>query len=169
VSHYIRILNTIKANVGSLPLTPSQTACRACIVERLAYPGVVNLYGLQGVGKTMLGWAMNAEGQALYVAHPPKLRQLPLSGAPIIFVDNCEPDRTSFRRLLGTLESAGVEKVVVVTHPPADDYVFRSELTLTHQDIEVVRQNLKRLGHFIPRGDWANLWFGLLQSAREEP
>lgn len=168
MSHYIRILNDIKLNIGVLPLTPSQTACQARIEERLAYPGVVNLYGLHGVGKTVLGWAMAARGQAVYVVHPSRLAESPLTGDAIVFVDNAEANRMASRRLLGVLESAGIEKVVVITHPPADDYVFRAELELTDEDVKTVQENLKRLGYPTPKGDWSNLWYVLLQAAREE-
>lgn len=168
MSRYIRILNAIKANVGTLPLTPSQSACRRRIEERLVYPGVVNLYGLHGVGKTVLGWAMAVRGQVVYVAHPTQLKDSPLSSASIVFVDNVEADRTVFRRLLGTLEAAGIERMVAVTHAPADDYVFRAELELTGEDIETVQENLKQLGYPITGGDWSNFWYILLQAAREE-
>jgi len=168
VSRYIRILNDIKSNIGVLPLTPSQVSCRTRIEERLAYPGVVNLYGLHGVGKTVLGWAMAASKQAVYVVHPSQLKERPLTGKPVVFVDNAEADRSPFRRLLGTLESAGIERAIVVTYRPADDYVFRAELGLTTEDVETVRKNLQRLGYPVVGGDWSNLWYGLLQTAKEE-
>jgi hypothetical protein len=168
VSRYIRILNDIKSSIAALPLTPSQAACRARIEERLAYPGVVNLYGLHGVGKTVLGWAMAAKGEIVYVVHPSRLEGNSPTSDSIVFVDNAEADRTAFRRLLGMLESAGAERVVVVTHLPADDYVFQARLELTDEDVETMRENLKRLGYPTLRGDWSNLWYVLLQVAREE-
>jgi len=167
VSRYIRTLNNIKLNIGVLPLTPSQIACRARIEERLAYPGVVNLYGLHGTGKTVLGWAMADGRKAVYVVHPSRLAESSLASDAIVFVDNAEANRTAFRRLLGILDSAGTERVVVVTHPPADDYVFRAELELTHEDVKTVQKNLKRLGYPVSKGDWSNLWYVLLQTVRE--
>jgi hypothetical protein len=168
VSRYIRILNDIKLNIVVLPLMPSQVSCRTRIEERLVYPGVVNLHGLHGVGKTVLGWAMAAGGQAVYVVHPSRLKESPLIDAPVVFVDNADAGRSAFRRLLGALESTGIERVVVVTHRPADEYVFRAELELTTEDVETMRKNLKRLGYLAVEGDWSNLWYGLLQAAREE-
>jgi hypothetical protein len=167
MSRYIRILNNIKTNITSLTLTPSQEACRARIEERLAYPGVVNLYGLPGVGKTVLGWAMAAAGKVIYVSHPTRCTQVDLRAAPIIFVDNAEADRASFRRLLGTLESAGSKRVVVVTRSPVDDYVFRAEINLTDTDIATVQHNLAGLGYQASGQGYANLWQLLLQIARE--
>jgi len=73
-----------------------------------------------------------------------------------------------FRRLLGALESAEIERAVVVTHRPADEYVFRAELELTAEDVEMVCKNLNRLVYVAVEGDWSNLWHVLLQVAREE-
>jgi hypothetical protein len=168
VSRYIRILNDIKSKIHLLALTPSQISCRARIEERLAYPGVVNLYGLHGVGKTVLGWAMAADARVVYLVHPSQMRESLLADNPVVFVDNANADRIAFRRLLGALESAGIEKATVVTHQPADEYVFRAELGLTAEDVETVRKNLRSLGYPAVGDDWTNLWHGLLQAAREE-
>jgi len=167
VSRYIRILNSIKSAVGTLPLTPSQDVCNARILERLAYPGVVNLYGVQGTGKTVLGWAMAAKGQATYVTHLSKLKDSSPTSDGIVTLDNAEADKTGFRRSLVALESAGIERIVIVTRLPADDYVFRAELRLTNDDIEIVLENLRKLGYSTPQRSFSNLWHILLQAARE--
>jgi hypothetical protein len=168
MSRYIRILNDIKSKIHLFTLTPSQISCRGRIEERLAYPGVVNLYGLHGVGKTVLGWAMAADARVVYLVHPSQLKASLLADDPVVFVDNANANRIAFRRLLGTLESARIERATVVTHRPADEYVFRAELCLTAGDAETVRKNLKGLGYPTDGGDWTNLWHGLLQAAREE-
>ena len=165
----MRVLNDIKSNIHSLPLTPSQIACRDRIEERLAYPGVVNLYGLPGVGKTVLGWAMAADARARYLVHLSRLKGRPFSDDedPVVFIDNASAERTAFRRLLGALESAEVERAIAVTRRPADDYVFRAELCLMAEDVEIARRNLASLGHTVSGDDWGNLWHGLLRAARE--
>lgn len=168
MSRYIRILNDIKANIHLFVLTPSQVSCRARIEERLAYPGVVNLYGLHGVGKTVLGWAMAAAAPVVYTVHPSQLKESLATDSLVTFVDNASAERIAFRQLLGALESAGIERAIIVTHRPADEYVFRAKLNLTPEDMEVVRQNLGRLGYRTAEGDWPNLWYGLLQAAKEE-
>ena len=167
MSHYIRILNTLKLNINSLILTPSQAACRSRIEDRLSYPGAVNLYGLHGVGKTVLGWAMAANEHIEYVVHPLRLRDSLLANATIVFIDNVEADRSTFRRLMGTLEAIKVERTIVVTHVPIDDYVFRVELELTEEDILIVRKNFQRLGYSIDESGWNNLWQGLLEASRD--
>lgn len=168
VSRYIRILNDIKSKINLLTLTPSQISCRARIEDRLAYPGMVNLYGLHGVGKTFLGWAMAADPRVVYLVHPSRLSEISAADHPIVFVDNANADRIEFRRLLGALESAGIAKATVVTHRPADEYVFRAELGLTAKDMEMTRENLRSLGYPTAGMDWTSLWHGLLQAAREE-
>jgi hypothetical protein len=138
------------------------------IEDRLAYPGVVNLYGLHGVGKTALGWAMAADPRVVYLVHPSWINEISVADNLIVFVDNAKADRIEFRRLLGALESAGIEKATVVTHRPADEYVFRAELGLTAKDVETACENLRSLGYPTVGVDWTSLWHGLLQAAREE-
>jgi hypothetical protein len=138
------------------------------VEERLTYPGVVILYGLHGVGKTVLGWAMAAEGQVMYAVHSSWLKENPLTSDSIVFMDNAEAGRAAFRRLSVLLESTKVERAVVVTHSPIDDYVFRAKLELTDVDREIIRENLKRLGYPSAEDYWSNLWYALLQVARNE-
>jgi hypothetical protein len=169
VSTYIRILNKIKSATDTLRLTSSQEACRARIEERLSYPGVVNLYGSRGTGKTFLGWKMSAENRAVYVVHPYALpqitREISFTGDTIAFIDNVGEGRLEFRKVLIDLESADNLRAIIVTRHPADDYVFRAELELTEADIDTVRQNLRRLGFSIQASEWRNLWDGLLKAA----
>jgi hypothetical protein len=168
VSKYIRILNAIKTNISTLPLSPSQAECRILIVDRLNYPGTVNLYGLHGVGKTVLGWVMASSGKVIYVAHPSRLNKSMGNVASTVFVDNADAERSEFRRLSGVLEDVGVERAIVVTHVPVDDYVFRVELRLIDEDILTVRQNLEHLDYPTDASRWNNLWQGLIQTVREE-
>jgi hypothetical protein len=169
VSTYIRILNKIKSSVGMLSLTQSQAICRSRIEERLVYPGIVNLHGARGTGKTFLGWKMAVEKLVVYVVHPSTLpemmRETSFSGNTIAFVDNANEDRIAFRKLLIDLESAGNIRAIIVTRQPADDYVFRAELDLTKADIERVHDNWRRLGLSVDISDWHNLWYGLLLAA----
>ena len=111
---------------------------------------------------------MAADRKVVYMVHPSRLKESLLTGSPVVFVDNADADRIAFRRLLGALESAEIERAVVVTHRPADEYVFRAELELTAEDVEMVCKNLNRLGYPAVEGDWSNLWHGLLQVVREE-
>jgi len=167
MSRYIRLLNSIKANIAIVPLTPSQMACRARIEERLAYPGVVNLYGLPGTGKTVLGWALSSGEHGIFMVHPMQRASDDQQTQGIAFVDNAEAERGAFRRLLGELESAGVQRAVIVTRTPADDYVFRAELNLTDEDIAVVLRNLMGLGYATNEARFPTLWHLVQQAAKE--
>lgn len=167
MSRYIRLLNSIKINIATLQLTPSQQACRARIKERLAYPGIVNLYGHPGTGKTVLGWVLSHEGQATYVVRP-TLQDLEVARQyDFVFVDNAEADHKAFRHLMGELENVGVKRAVIVTQFPADDYVFRSELNLTDEDISVALQNLEDLGFRTGESRFSTLWHLALQASKE--
>lgn len=168
MSRYIRLLNSIKANITTLSLTPSQMACRARIEERLVYPGVVNLHGPLGTGKTVLGWALSWDGHVAFMAYPMQR----VVGIPqahnFVFVDNAEAEHGAFRRLLGELETAGVQRAIIVTHQPVDDYVFRAELKLTDADIAVALRNLRGLGFPTSETRFSTLWHLVLQVAKEE-
>lgn len=167
MSRYIRLLNSIKANITTLQPTPSQQACRARIEGRLVYPGIVNLYGHQGTGKTVLGWALCNEGHATFVVYPRQRDLEVLRQRDFVFVDNAEADHRAFRRLLGELETANVQRAVIATHYPADDYVFRAELSLTEEDIAVALQNLKALGFRTSESRFSTLWHLALQATKE--
>ena len=168
MNRYTCILNSLKLNISHIQLTPSQMACRACIKERLFYPGVVNLYGPSGVGKTLMGWVLANSGFATYLVHPTKHEQIDLCTVNIVFVDNARSDRISFRQLMGTLESRGVERIIVVTRSPADDYVFRTELSLSNEDIAIAQRNLADMGYQIRIQNYMNLWQLLRKTAGEE-
>ena len=167
MSRYIRLLNSIKTNIATLPLTPSQMACRTRIEERLAYPGVVNLYGPPGTGKTVLGWTLSNAGHGICVVHPMQTGPIAPRTERIVFVDNAEAERGPFRRLLGDLESAGIQRAVIVTRTPVDDYVFRAELNLTNDDITIAQKNLVELGYPINEARFPTLWHLVLQAAKE--
>lgn len=167
MSRYIRLLNSIKANISTLQLTPSQQACRARIEARLVYPGIVNLYGHPGTGKTVLGWALTDDRPATFVIHSTQRDLEIVRQRDFVFVDNAEADHKAFRRLLGELENTGVQRAVIATHYPVDDYVFRAELNLTDEDIAVVLQNLKELGFRVTESRFSTLWHLAQQAIKE--
>lgn len=168
MSRFIHLLNTIKKNIAHLPLTPSQERCVLLIQERLLYPGVVNLYGLTGVGKTMLGWHMAWHQQATYVVGPDDAKQANLLDSSVVLVDNVGADRTTFRRLMAKLELTQAERLIVFTDSPVDDYVFRIELVLSDEDVSVVQTNFERLGYRVTQQSYANLWHLVRQTIQEE-
>lgn len=167
MSRYIRLLNSIKTNIAVLSLTPSQLACRVRIEDRLAYPGIVNLYGQSGTGKTVLGWALSANGYGIFLGYPPLQVSDDLKRSNFVIVDNAEADHRAFRRLLGKLETAGVQRAIITTRQPVDDYVFRVELNLTDEDIATVLQNIRDLGFQFDQTEAPTLWQLVLHAVKE--
>lgn len=167
MGRYLEILNAVKAHLGELRLTESQTRCRQRILARLGYPGAVNLFGALGVGKTVLGWSMAAQGEVTYVPCATDWKAAIESGERPLFLDNAEADRWSTRRLLSQLETAGIDKVVLVTRAPIDDYIFRAELTLTADDLIAVRRSLEELNYRSVDAHYDNLWDLVLHIVRE--
>jgi hypothetical protein len=163
MSRYIVLLNAIKATVPNLPLTPSQLVCQARLQERLAYPGVANLSGPPGSGKTFLCWAMAASKKIAYVTHPCQLASTDFTSGSAVVVDNASADRSDFRRVVGQLETAGIRRAVIVTRHPANDYTFRVELALSNADLATVRRNLAVLGYQAADQEPSTLWLLLLQ------
>lgn len=173
MSQYIRILNAIRKNIARLSLTKSQADCRIAILERLEYPGVVNLYGPHGSGKTVLGWCLASEGQAAYLVEPTRL--MAAEQAPKVFIDNAGHRRSDYRRILGDLERARIRQAVIVTLERIEDSVQAFELYCTPEDTQIACANLTQLGY--PVGLLENdssiepppdLWNMLQRAARRE-
>jgi len=162
MSPYIQILNALKKHISQLSLTHSQADCRISILERLNYPGIVNLYGSHGSGKTFLGWSLASEGHANYVIEPKQIAAMD-GPASIFFVDNAGYRRSDYRAVLGDLERARVNKAVVVTLERIDDSVQAFQLCCTSEDIQIACANFAQIGYPPKTGQCADLW-DLLQS-----
>jgi hypothetical protein len=167
VSQYIRILNTVKKNMARLRLTRSQTDCRIAILERLEYPGVVNLFGLHGSGKTVLGWCLANEGRMNYVVEPIQLAAVE-RGTHAVVIDNSGYYRSDYRHILGDLEHVHVNKAVVITSERIEDSVQAFELHCTPDDIHTACENLAQLGYPIEADFPVDLWDMLQRIARRE-
>lgn len=167
MSQYIRILNTIRENIARLSLTKNQAGCRSAILERLEYPGVINLYGRHGSGKTFFGWDLANEGRAAYVVEPVQLATIEQSSA-IFFIDNAGHRRSDYRRILGDLERARVNKAIIVTLERIEDSVQAFELRCTPEDIQMACANLVQLGYPTEVELLLDLWDMLQHAARRE-
>lgn len=167
MSQYIRILNAIKKNIARLSLTKSQADCRFAILERLDYPGVINLYGPHGSGKTFLGWDLANQGQVVYVVEPMQLEphEQPTS---IFIIDNAGHRRNDYRCILGDLERARINKAVIVTLERIEDSVQAFELRCTPDDMQIAYANLTQLGYPLETESLVDLWDMLQQAARRE-
>lgn len=163
MSQLLRVLNILKRSIADATLTRQQIQCRAWLLDRLAYPGIVNLYGKHGAGKTVLGWRLVAEGHATYAVEPPRIAD---SADPtrILFVDNTGHRRNDFRHILGELERARVTRAVIVTRERVEDTVISLELACTEEDIQIAQRNIARLGYSAADQPATQLW-EVLQNA----
>lgn len=175
MSRYIQILNALKQNMARLSLTSGQAMCRAQILERLAYPGILNLYGARGSGKTVLGWCLASEGHAMYIVEPSRLhtikQELPAeSSSVIVFVDNAGHRRDEYRRILDELARARIRQTVIVTQERIEDFVQAVMLACVPSDMDIAANNLSRLGFppVLPSNEvpFLDLWDVLQFSAR---
>lgn len=172
MSRYIQILNALKQNLVRLSLTPSQAECRIKILERLEYPGVLNLHGARGVGKTVLGWCLESEGHAVYVEDSLLIHAI--EGRPeMIFIDNAGHRRDEYRRILDDLNHARIRKAVIVSRERIEDFVQAISISCVAGDVATAVSNLSRLGFppVTPPDDtpFLDLWDVLQFSARREP
>lgn len=144
MSRYIKILNTLKQEITCNLLTPSQMACRSIILERLKYPGLVNIYGNHGTGKTVVGWCLHNEGKAVYIPEPKRIHGINTIDN-LLFIDNADHHRSEFRRLLDDLEKVPSRRVVIVSHDRIEDYIMGVHLSCNQDDLVTAMTNLRHL------------------------
>ena len=167
MSQYIRILNMIRKNTTRLSLTKSQVDCRIAILERLEYPGIVNLFGPHGSGKTFLGWCLANEERTRYIVEPAQIVAVERA-THIVVIDNAGHHRSDYRNILGDLERSRINKAVVVTLERIEDSVQAFELQCTPEDIHTACGNMTQLGHPIEADLPVDLWDMLQRIARRE-
>jgi hypothetical protein len=148
--------NRIKALSDTSWLFPSQAAVYQ---ELLPFLGglhrVVNLYGLQGTGKTFLGRILCKENHAEYVAFPDLLRP---ADRPLV-IDNAPFERTAVRGMRNQMRKFDLQQVILVTRYRVEDAVPAFALSITPDDIRCFRANLFRyLDLRLPECSALNLW-----------
>lgn len=137
----IEIENQIKALADPSWFFPSQAAVYQ---ELLPFLGgldrVINLYGLQGVGKTFLAHILCKENRIEYVTSPELLRS---ADRPLI-VDNASFERTAVRGMRNQMRRFDLPQVILVTRYRVEDSVPAFGLMLTAEDVRCFRANLFR-------------------------
>lgn len=162
MSRYIRVVNSLKLQIRDLEPTPSQISCINLLLDRLQYPGTANLFGLHGVGKTFMGWVLVKDAKVEYFSHPSRITKSLVQEDRIAFVDNVSHIKADFRQSSIMVEGAGFKRVIFVSTYPVDDYVYRVELNLTNDDVNVARKNLSMLGYIPTIKDRNSLWQEIL-------
>lgn len=150
------IENLIKTLSNSSWFLPSQVVVYE---ELLPFLGgldrVVNLFGLQGVGKTFLAHILCKENRVDYIASPELLR----SAARPLVVDNASFERSAVRGMRNQMRKFDLEQVVLITRYRVEDSVPAFALTLTAEDAKCFRANLFRyLDVRLPEHAAPNLW-----------
>lgn len=125
--------------------TNSQLSVSTFLLDRLIYPGFVNLNGKHGVGKTFLGWHMDRTNCVQYCVEPTVINDI-LPNSQILFIDNAGYRRSDYRAILGKLERQRVNKAIIVTNERIEDDVTGVELKCNSQDIQTVSNSFLRLG-----------------------
>lgn len=148
--------NQIKVLADVSWLSPSQVCA---FQELMPFLGgvhrIVNLYGLQGVGKTFLAHILCKEKHVEYTAGPELLRAAEL---PLI-VDNAPFERTEVRGMRNLMRQFDLRQVVLVTRYRVEDSIPAFPLALTPDDVRCFRSNLFRhLDLRLPENSALNLW-----------
>ena len=148
--------NQIKLRSDMSWLMPSQSTAYE---ELLPFLGglhrILNLYGLQGVGKTFLMHVLCKEDQVDYVASPDLIRA---ASRPLV-VDNAPFERTAVRRMRNQMRRFDLRQIILVTRYRVEDTVPAFALTIASDDIRCFRANLFRyLDVRLPECSALNLW-----------
>ena len=157
MSRYIQIVNSVKQAVRQLNLTINQANCRTALLAKLEYPGVINLYGRHGCGKTALGWWLASLDSVIYLTEPQQVTLCDQNA--ILFVDNAESQRDVFRHILNDLERIRIGKAVIVTSNRVEDSIQAIELHCDTDDIQIACTNLTQLGYQTGSEQSTNLWY----------
>jgi len=144
MNRFVDILNRIRQHANPDWLTSSQQIAWNLLSERLNFLDEVNLWGRHGVGKTFVGWMLQAQGLAVYAPRLEEVEEKPLQRT--IIIDNAGWRRWEVREALRYCRSQGYEKVVLVTTEPVQDQLSTVELRLTTEDLEKVVANLRSIG-----------------------
>lgn len=136
-------------------LTPSQKQVWKEIHQFDGPPNrVINVYGAEGTGKTLLGHLMERLKYATYHVWPDV--QKPLFSR--LVVDDVVAERSATRNLRPLVDKYGIQQIIVLSRTRADEKAMPAfELQVTENDIEVLRANLYRhLQIEIPEGEYRN-------------
>ena len=148
--------NRIKALSDASWFFPSQAAVYQ---ELLPFLGglhrIINLYGLQGVGKTFLVHVLCKENCVDYVSSPDLIRP---ADQPLV-IDNAPFERTAVRGMRNQMRRFDLQQVILVTRYRVEDSVPAFALSLTQDDVRCFRANLFRhLDLRLPECPALNLW-----------
>src|SRR5579864_49671 len=123
-------------------LTPSQKAVWEAI-QRFDGPPhrVINIYGIEGSGKTFLGWFLDRMNHSTYHVSPDVQRPL----LPRLTLDDVFPDRMIARDVRPLVEKYGIQQIILLSRMRVNERAMPTfELRVTENDLESFRANLYR-------------------------
>lgn len=163
MTSWYQLHNDIKKRPPERYLTVTQRKVLEVICDWLKYPGIFNLYGPVGSGKTYLAWALTRVIGAIHIQIPSQLDQLESSNN-ILVIDNMPHTEVSVRRVLAKCNLHNAHSVILMTRTPITLRMQRIELPLpTQQDIEQVQADISYLAfQQMPLDKGLNFWQLLL-------
>lgn len=139
MNNYIEFINNIKQKCSPEWLMPSQERIYLSLMNSLQTHKVLNIWGHNGVGKTLLGWILHNANFGVYYSECPDFN----SGVPSrLILDNFDPSRQKLRAIRTEMMLNNVEKVLVITNTPPEDDIFSFELSLNDEDKQKAKHNL---------------------------
>lgn len=154
MNKYLSLSNFIKENLSNDWMTSSQRRAYDKLIDALSYHNYINLYGAVGTGKTFLGWLLHKNQIGHYFPHWLDLEP----AAELVIVDNASERREDFRNLIKEVQLAGIQKLVVISRKPINDYVASVELDCQQIDLAKMADNLDLSQAKLESLKITNLW-----------
>lgn len=158
MSALLTLLNSIKTQHSREWLTPGQQTVVAWIEGQLQIPGVVNLAGPAGCGKTFCGWIL-AHSLNARISVDPQCLPEPGARTAALIVDNVPDDAHAWRALLAELQLRGIRRAVLITHHANELGLPTARLPApTAADCAFIMARISLHQPFYPGPAGANLW-----------
>lgn len=126
---------------------------------------VINIYGMEGYGKTFLGRLLERLNYSSYCRWPDIRRPL-LSR---LTLDDVIPDRNTTRNIRPLVDTYGIQQIILLSRTRVDERAMPAfELQITEEDWEAFGANMFRhLQLFIPESDYRNYKMAVEAIAKE--
>lgn len=160
MNHWLELLAELKRRNPHDYLTPTQRAVHNELCNRLKFPQWLNLYGVYGVGKTFVAWAVARATGGQHVPTVPALETM-LPGSDILLVDNAPHRQSQVRQVLASCDLLEAKSVVLITRQSVTMPIQKIELPApTEDEISLVLKSLGRLGYYQQSSlpTYPNLW-----------
>lgn len=148
-------------------LTPSQSVVWNAIRSFDGPPHrVINIFGAEGTGKTLMGWLLERDSYSTYSTWP----EIPKPVLPRITLDDSPSDRLSARDLRPLVDKLSIRQIILLSRTRVDEDAMPAfELRVTADDLEHFRSVIFRyLKRTIPEGNYTNYKMALESLGQED-